>query len=552
MYDAEINTALNDASQFLRDSIISGGETPTPNRAKPFVKQALQLLVGDLEATCGIQGTRGMLPVLLASNFLMRAAVDLYGPGLCAAMQSERGEWGIVDNISSGRVGSTAWSLARGLLGTVTTLAETATDRVWALIKRVVAGHVQFGSDMLCRIQRDRSLLNRAFGITGTLNGLTVTGSDPHRTGHRVVLLRFSDGRRTVYKPSDLTFQLLLMGDPTSFQVCHAHHPKLFPHTDSLFTALDPDLPAIRIVAMPHKRGEYGYMQMVAKANVIALVDQGTYFRKLGRLITVAALFGITDLHEENVMATDDGPYLIDAEMGFSYPGQGVGPIDHSSLNRVLHITPQQYTNVGGVFSPAFDNQGAWEISKLSAPYDPTEINAGFRTGAHGPWVGGATYPNVLLQGIREEVDRIALRLPNIHRWIGLMYSVAPVARVILSTTVMCSLHVNGVTRYLQGNLETDAQAPHLSFDNWLRWYGGKHNAVPGALFQPHSRQVLYDPTGTLGVTYGTATAGGVSVAHLTEVWNEMNRLSTAQGVTNLKARLKTALEANLGCGPLV
>lgn len=550
MYDAQITTALNDASQFLLTSMISGGATPTPNVARPFVKEALQLLVGDLEASCGIQGTRGLLPVLLGSNFLMRAAVDLYGPCLCASIQSGRGEWGIVDNVRSGRGRSAAWSIARGLLGTVTTLAETVTDRVWALIKRVVAGHVQFGSDLLARVQRDRNLLNRAFGITGTLNGLTVTGSDPHRTGHRVVLLRFSDGRRTVYKPSDLTFQLLLMGDPTSFQVCHGHYPALFPHTDSLFTALDPELPAIRVVAMPHRQGEYGYMQMVAKANVIAVNDQGPYFRKLGRLITVAGLFGITDLHEENVMATAEGPFLIDAEMGFSYPGQGVGTLDHSSLHRVLDIHPQQYSNVGGVFSAEI-YQGAWEVSKISGPYDPTEINAGFKSGAQGPWVGGATYPNVLLHGIREMVDRISLRLARVHKWIGLMYAVKPVARVILNTSDMCSLHVNGVKRYLVGNLETDAQAPHLAFDDWLRWYGGKYNAVPGALFQPHSRQVLYDPTGTLGVTYGTATAGGVDVAHLTEVWNEMNRLSAPQGVANLKATLKADLENKLQCGVL-
>ncbi|WP_346728584.1 DUF4135 domain-containing protein [Corallococcus exiguus] len=406
MYDAQITTALNDASKFLLKSIVTGGATPTPNLARPFIKQALEMLVGDLAAHCGMQGTGKLLPVLMGSNFLRQAAVDLYGPCMCASIQSSRGEWGIVDNVLSRRTGSAMWSIGRGLLGTVTTLEETLTDRVWALIKRVVAGHVQFGSDLLARIQRDRALLNRAYGITGTLNGLTVTGSDPHRTGHRVVLLRFSDGRRAVYKPSDLTFQLLLMGDPASFQVCHEHYPALFPHTESLFTALDPELPAFRIVAMPHRLGEYGYMQMVAKADVIPLHDQGAYFRKMGRIITVAGLFGLRDLHEENVMATADGPYLIDAEMGFSYPRPGVGTLDNSSLNRALVINPEDYSNVGGVFSANL-YQGALEIAKVSGPYDPNEINASFASVAHGPRVSAATYPNVLLQGIREMVVRI-------------------------------------------------------------------------------------------------------------------------------------------------
>ncbi|HLL47207.1 MAG TPA: DUF4135 domain-containing protein, partial [Longimicrobiaceae bacterium] len=433
----------------------------------------------------------------------------------------------------------------------VSTPAETVTDRIWKLIQHVVASHVQFGSDLLSRLKRDRNLLRQAFGITGTLNGLTVTGSDPHRAGHRVVLLRFSDGRRTVYKPSDLTFQLMLMGDPVSFQVCHLHHPKLYPHTDSLFTALDPDLPVIRIVAMPHRLGEYGYMEMVTKANVIAVNEQGPYYRKLGRLITVAALFGITDLHEENVMATANGPHLIDAEMGFSYPAPNVNALDHTSLGRVLRINPQQYSNVGGVFSPEL-LEDTWEISKLSAPYDAQEVNAGFRATAQGNWVSGTTYPNVLLQGIREEVDRIALRLDRVQGWITHFRTVAPVARIILNTTDMVSRHVGGVGRYINGILETETQALRLPFEEWLRWYGGKQNAVPGALYQPHSRQVLYDPTGKLGVTYATASAGGVSVANLADVGNEVDRLSTPVGIAQLKLRLKTALETTLQCGPLV
>jgi hypothetical protein len=36
--------------------------------------------------------------------------------------------------------------------------------------------------------------------------------------------------------------------------------------------------------------------------------------------VGVACVFGLTDLDQEKCMATAGGPYLIDAEMGFSYP----------------------------------------------------------------------------------------------------------------------------------------------------------------------------------------------------------------------------------------
>ncbi|MCY1031794.1 DUF4135 domain-containing protein [Corallococcus sp. BB11-1] len=553
MYDTEIDQALTQAAVALRRARHGGLFVPDPVPPHPWMRAALRMLVDRITGyQYGPYFGSSLLPLLLSSNFLTRAAVDLFGPCTCAhLLATVDGDTSVLANLRAYRLSRAAWGLGRGLVGTVKTLTVTRAERVWRLIDQVVQAHVTFGADLLSRLAWDRDLLRRAFGITGTLSTLHVTGSDPHRGGHRVVLLRYSDGRGVVYKPSDLTFQLMLMGDRRSYELSRTHHPALSPYTDSLFAALDPDLPAIRIIAFPHSRGEYGYMQRIEKTPVIPDADQGMYFRKLGRLVAVAALFGITDLHEENVMATADGPYLIDAEMAFCYPGVNTNLINHCALQRVLHITPEEFSNVGGVFTARYENN-AWEINKLSAPYDAQELNAGFKaTALGGAWVSGRTYPNVLLHGIREEVDRIALRLGHVHRWIAQAYAVKPAARVLLSTTVMCGLHVEGVRMLLEGTLPTDAQAPNLSFGDWLTWYGGKHNAVPAALVEPHSRQSLLDPTRVQGVTYTTASAGGASAANLVEVWNTMNGLSTPMGVTQFKTRLKTALEQTLRCGPL-
>ncbi|NRD48582.1 DUF4135 domain-containing protein [Corallococcus sp. AB018] len=553
MYDTEINDALNEVTTFMGTAVIQGAP-PHVNAVKPFIKDALKQVVNQLAGVLKLAGLQRLTGILLANNFLHRTAMDLYGPCSAAAGLSARREWGAVDNAWNLRPLSFAWSLGRNALGSVATLAETPADRVWRIIQDMVRAHVDFGASLVSRIMGDSALLQNAFGITGTLADVNVTGSDPHHTGHRVALLRFSCGGRVVYKPSDLTFQLLLMGDPQSYQICRTHYPALMPYTDSLFTTLDADLPAIRIVAFPHARGEYGYMQMVAKTRQIALANQPTYFRKLGRLITVSAVFGITDLHHENVMTTAQGPHLIDAEMGFNYPaGPLDNPINHAALSQVLRIAPPPHSMVGGVFTTDL-YRGQWQASNVSAPYDQTEVNAGFSTALHGPWVQAATYPNEILAGIREEVDRIvtALNTGRVDAWLNQFQNVAPMARVLLMTTDMCRAHAEGMTQNMNGTLGTEAHAMGQGLFDWLTWYGGHHNAVPGALFEPHNRQHFFSPLRTQGVTYVAATGQGVTVANLTEVRNKLNPLRGTLGRPQLKMKLRDALEKTLGCGPLL
>ena len=125
-------------------------------------------------------------------------------------------------------------------------------------------------------------------------------------------------------------------------------------------------------------------------------------------------------------------------------------------------------------------------------------------------------------------------------------------ARVLLMTTDMCRAHAEGMTQNMNGTLGTEAHAMGQGLFEWLTWYGGHHNAVPGALFEPHNRQHFFTPLRTQGVTYVTATGQGVTVANLTEVRAKLNPLRGTMGRPQLKTKLRTALETTLGCGPLL
>lgn len=57
-----------------------------------------------------------------------------------------------------------------------------------------------------------------------------------------------------------------------------------------------------------------GLMEFAIYAEEMNEVQAKQYFKKLGALLCFAKLFGIKDLHYENIMATADGPVLIDLE----------------------------------------------------------------------------------------------------------------------------------------------------------------------------------------------------------------------------------------------
>lgn len=97
------------------------------------------------------------------------------------------------------------------------------------------------------------------------------------------------------------------------------------------------------------------------------------YFLSFGHLIGFAAIFGITDLHSENIMATEEGAALIDAEMGlegvlyksptdrthlFPYRNTERYEIDLPGMTILEALKPPRCktpTTLGGVLLPIFD-----------------------------------------------------------------------------------------------------------------------------------------------------------------------------------------------------
>lgn len=233
-------------------------------------------------------------------------------------------------------------------------LAEPAGWKAWlerhptarALITTLL-GHWQDATrELLLRLAADGPVLARIWGLDpqDPLRRLEPGAGDPHAGGRTVVRLTFAtaDGeRRLAYKPRDLRL------DARWSALVAAAFPE------------GPPQPAVVPVGDSH-----GYMAWIEPAPP---ADPRAYFRQAGRLLALAQLTGLSDLHHENVVATAAGPVVIDLETLFtpSEPSSDA-PELQPLLASVLHT---------GLLPVRLIDRGSGEAEDVSGlGHDPTSV----------------------------------------------------------------------------------------------------------------------------------------------------------------------------------
>ncbi|MEU1122617.1 type 2 lanthipeptide synthetase LanM family protein [Streptomyces sp. NPDC005899] len=188
-------------------------------------------------------------------------------------------------------------------------------------------------AEMLGRLAADQELL-AASPVSGgpgpggpagrgphALTGVTAGTGDSHRGGRSVMLLRFADGSRLVYKPRPLA--------------AHRHFETLVEWFNS--HAGTPDLRAPRVL----DRGAYGWAEFVEDAPCRSTAETSLFYRRLGALLALLHVLDGTDLHHENLVACGPHPVLVDVETLFHPPLTPARPADpatralHASVHRV-------------------------------------------------------------------------------------------------------------------------------------------------------------------------------------------------------------------------
>jgi type 2 lantibiotic biosynthesis protein LanM len=172
---------------------------------------------------------------------------------------------------------------------------------LWRIVSSIVKNSTHACIETLQRIANDRLLLETAFSIptSSQLSSIAWGVGDAHSQGRVVAILRFSE-HNLVYKPKSMAVDLAF----ADFILWFSAHCKTI------------KLASIQI----HDAGEYGYRSFVEPGPCHTYADVKEFYNRLGALIAIAWILGITDLHHENIIASGAHPYIIDVEAMFNRP----------------------------------------------------------------------------------------------------------------------------------------------------------------------------------------------------------------------------------------
>ncbi len=165
------------------------------------------------------------------------------------------------------------------------------------LIGTVVDHWLDATAELLERLDRDRPALAAAFfagEAPGPVADLKSDLSDPHGRGRTVIVLRFANGGRLVYKPKHLDIDAAWAG--------------LLDWLDRRGAPTPLKAPAV----LP--RDGYGWAHFIAADAPGQDDDPARFHRRAGGLLAVLHLLRGTDFHQENVIASSGHPILVDLE----------------------------------------------------------------------------------------------------------------------------------------------------------------------------------------------------------------------------------------------
>lgn len=161
-------------------------------------------------------------------------------------------------------------------------------------------------------------------GAADTIVAIHSSLGDPHRQGRTVKIIEFSGGQKLVYKPRSLAADLHFRDFASWFNT--AAGCEMMRSVDVL------------------DMGSHGWCEHIDHLPVSNADDLAAYFTRLGALMAVARILGLTDLHSENLIAHGGWPVIVDLETLFHPLASDLRPDDADSpaaktLRRVHDIS---------------------------------------------------------------------------------------------------------------------------------------------------------------------------------------------------------------------
>jgi hypothetical protein len=175
--------------------------------------------------------------------------------------------------------------------------SDKVSDSVWAQAIAHVRDKVLPG----IKKDMDNMVESGLLGDGATLKGIRFTGSDFHKGGKQVLILRFKDGdeeKKVVYKPSNLQVDALLFSGGSVAD-------KLGVSTYNIVPCKTEDVPP----------ADYGYMAFVDTGGGPSdAADVMKIYKSIAGAMAMAYYVGLEDVHHENVLMKKDAVQVIDME----------------------------------------------------------------------------------------------------------------------------------------------------------------------------------------------------------------------------------------------
>ena len=168
------------------------------------------------------------------------------------------------------------------LLRLVVTLTRQWIDSTREFVARLAAD--------LPTIRRDILQSSASAAVTEIQGGV----ADPHNGGRSVLIVRFADDARIVYKPKDL-------------RVDAAWH-------DLVERLNGAGAPVALKTARTLARDGYGWTEFIEHTGCADMAGCARFFRRAGAWLALLHCFAATDIHQENMIAAGDHPVPIDLE----------------------------------------------------------------------------------------------------------------------------------------------------------------------------------------------------------------------------------------------
>ncbi len=142
---------------------------------------------------------------------------------------------------------------------------------------------------------------------------LVSTGSDRHMGGRHVLFLinKHNSNDRKVYKPRSVAIDNALIGKEGIFHMINSYDPS------------QADILALATMQINERSGRdnqpYGIEEYKTKKGTFEAKAAEKYYFQMGVLAVASRYVGLSDLHQDNIMPTEAGPLVIDAEVGLFF-----------------------------------------------------------------------------------------------------------------------------------------------------------------------------------------------------------------------------------------